>query len=271
MLTPLYKYRVFNDLLAKGIKYLDLVVTSHCNLNCRYCSTLSPLSEPYFIELENFKKNIKRLAEIIPSDKIENIHIVGGEPLLHPDISSFFKYVRSSFPLNQIFLFTNGLLLNKMNEVFKKELKENKINIRISHYPNTINLDKTLKDYTDYGIDIEIYEKEFFYRYQFDLTGQQNTQRNLESCKYYGCIGLIENKLYLCSRDFFIRKNLKPFLKTTLSVEDGGEDIFKNKDYFEILSNLVKKFPLDSCRFCKFPVYSEKWQRSKDAVFEYLK
>jgi len=41
----------------KGIT-VEMHIVNHCNLNCAGCNHFSPLAEPWFIEIEDFKNQI---------------------------------------------------------------------------------------------------------------------------------------------------------------------------------------------------------------------
>jgi molybdenum cofactor biosynthesis enzyme MoaA len=49
---------------------------------------------------------------------ISYLRLLGGEPLLHPDITKFIKYAKRYFPETLIGIGTNGILLPKMKNKF---------------------------------------------------------------------------------------------------------------------------------------------------------
>ena len=100
---------------------LDIQVTDHCNLACRSCNHFSPLSPPAFASLDDFDRDIRRLAELC--DNIEWLNLVGGEPLLHPNVLDFARAARRAFPSAGIALYSNGLILRKMPDGFWRNLK----------------------------------------------------------------------------------------------------------------------------------------------------
>ena len=46
------------------IQYLEHHIVDHCNLNCVGCSHFSPISNPWFEDIEDFKRDFERLAEL---------------------------------------------------------------------------------------------------------------------------------------------------------------------------------------------------------------
>ena len=94
------------------LSYLEYHVADHCNLNCKYCTHYSPLvQEPVFTDLEKFKLDLQLLKERI--DDIGVIRILGGEPLLNPQLSEFITYTRRLYPKAVITVVTNGLLIER--------------------------------------------------------------------------------------------------------------------------------------------------------------
>ena len=42
----------------------EVSLADHCNLSCQMCDHFSQLSDPWFVDVEQFKKDIRRMAEI---------------------------------------------------------------------------------------------------------------------------------------------------------------------------------------------------------------
>ena len=90
-----------------------LYVTDKCNLDCAYCTEYdNSKPHPSLDELKTWIKKIRDLGTM-------RIALVGGEPLLHPDIVAIVRYCRElGFGTS---LTTNGFLLN---EKLVKDLEE---------------------------------------------------------------------------------------------------------------------------------------------------
>ena len=70
------------------LSYLEFHVADHCNLNCKYCTHYSPLVEkPVFTDYERFEADFRQLKKLIID--IGVIRIVGGEPLLNPELGKY--------------------------------------------------------------------------------------------------------------------------------------------------------------------------------------
>ena len=114
--------------------HFEFHLAEHCNLNCIGCTHFSPLAEPEFLEVEDFRNDIERLS-YLTGGNARFINLLGGEPLLHPEINSFFKIAREYFPEAKISIVTNGILLPQMDNCFWTSCRENKIVIAVTEYP----------------------------------------------------------------------------------------------------------------------------------------
>ena len=92
------------------IDYLEHHIVDHCNLNCAGCSHFSPLASEWYESLEDFRKDFTELANKT-NTQVKTIRIMGGEPLLHPQVTDFLITARQLFPTSEIQLVTNGILL----------------------------------------------------------------------------------------------------------------------------------------------------------------
>src|SRR6476659_2820238 len=82
----------------------QLIATRRCNLKCGYCTEFDSISRP--IPIDVLKVRIDALHRL----HVANITILGGEPLLHPQIDEIVSYANRK---SQVLIFTNGLLLTK--------------------------------------------------------------------------------------------------------------------------------------------------------------
>jgi MoaA/NifB/PqqE/SkfB family radical SAM enzyme len=86
----------------------QLIVTRRCNLSCGYCSEYDNVSEPVpFDILKERIDALHRLGSI-------NITLLGGEPLIHPDIAGIVRYAGRK---SNVSIVTNGFLLR--NEIIE--------------------------------------------------------------------------------------------------------------------------------------------------------
>ncbi len=82
----------------------QLIVTRRCNLSCGYCTEYDKFSTP--IPLTKLKERIDALHRL----NVVNITLLGGEPLLHPDIYEIVEFANRQA---QVSITTNGFLLSE--------------------------------------------------------------------------------------------------------------------------------------------------------------
>jgi len=82
----------------------QLIVTRRCNLSCGYCSEYDRTSEP--VPLADLKRRIDALHRLGSA----NITLLGGEPLMHPDLAAIVAYAGRKSNTSVV---TNGILLRR--------------------------------------------------------------------------------------------------------------------------------------------------------------
>ncbi|GMO23151.1 MAG: radical SAM protein [Termitinemataceae bacterium] len=236
----------------KSLDYFEIHITDHCNLNCVCCCHFSPLAEKYFMDIGRFKNDFERLSKL-SCGKIRRIRLLGGEPLLHPDMPLFIEIARKNFPKSEIAVCTNGILLTKMPEEFWKTCFDNNIEIDITYYP--VSLDWTainrlaVKHKITLKTNIDTSMSNFG-NLQMDLSGSQPYKKNWYDCGHAnGCINLYEGKLFTC--DVLPHsKHLSKYFNIPLAVtEKDFVDIYEAKSMDEILQRLSAPTPF--CRYCR--------------------
>ena len=107
---------------------LEAHVVDHCNLTCAQCCSLSPHLQPWFVDAEQLARDLELAARVL---RPRVFKLVGGEPLLHPELVELVRVVRRSGIAPRISLTTNGLLLERTPDELWAELDA----MTISLYP----------------------------------------------------------------------------------------------------------------------------------------
>ncbi len=95
---------ITNLLVRRAPVEAQLIVTRRCNLSCGYCTEFDNVSAP--VPLETLKTRIDHLHRL----RVINISILGGEPLMHPDLPAVVAHgVRHA----QVSVTTNGFLVTR--------------------------------------------------------------------------------------------------------------------------------------------------------------
>ena len=119
----------------------EIHVVDHCNLNCKYCSHFSPIANPSYTDISGFESDLSLLQRVVSPGRIEKLRILGGEPLLHPQITDFIRIAYIYFPTVRRELVTNGLLIQKMTADFWSVCRETDTHIYVSRYPIDLDYD----------------------------------------------------------------------------------------------------------------------------------
>ncbi|MFN0094371.1 MAG: radical SAM protein [Dehalococcoidia bacterium] len=88
----------------------EVNATNHCNLACSQCTHLSPVAPRFNSDPAVVYRDLATLSE---SYSVDQVRILGGEPLLHPAIEELVAAVRRAGICETIALVTNGVLLAK--------------------------------------------------------------------------------------------------------------------------------------------------------------
>ncbi|HEX3865237.1 MAG TPA: hypothetical protein VHV78_00740, partial [Gemmatimonadaceae bacterium] len=107
---------------------LEAHVVDHCNLTCAECCSLSPLLPRWTVTPAAFTRD---LSYAVPLLQPRVFKLVGGEPLMHPDIVELARIARHMQVAPVISLTTNGFLLSRMPDDFWRSIDA----LTISLYP----------------------------------------------------------------------------------------------------------------------------------------
>jgi MoaA/NifB/PqqE/SkfB family radical SAM enzyme len=261
----------------------DVPIAEQCNLSCKGCLHFSPLAHKAFIDIEKYEMDCKKISEL-SNGELDELRLLGGEPLLNPQIIDIIKISRAYFPHCAIWIITNGTLLKNQPDEFWDCCRTNNILIRISVYP--INLDyafiidkakahDTRLEFSGKIISnngkMEAAENLLWVKHPIDINGRQNPKKSNTLCGHSNtCFQLVDGKLYKCNRIAYI-KYFNSYFNVNLEVtKDDYIDIYKAKDMDEILDKLRKPAPF--CRYCKLDTLYNNvgWERSKKEISEWI-
>lgn len=252
---------------------LEVHVVDHCNLNCRCCSHYSPVSEPWFLTPEDLSKNLSLLSPK-GAALFKDIRLLGGEPLMNPELISIMKIVREKFRTQNISVVTNGILLNSMPEEFWDACREFNIGIHFSYYPINVDYDQLALLIARNGLVPYVHgnhQKSGFRHELLDEKGKQNKWKSYYNCSFGGsCLQLRGDKIFSCAEMAYIDVINKAF-DTKFS--------YKKHDYI-IVDRLNSKwqiifyklFPRPFCRYCcTSEIKVEDWAHSAKKREEWLR
>ena len=92
------------------IPFVETMAIQSCNLSCVGCTNYSDLIHKGYVSWNSIENDLKEWLEVID---IEDFGIMGGEPLLNPEIEQWIIGIRKLLPNSRIRFTTNGLKLHK--------------------------------------------------------------------------------------------------------------------------------------------------------------
>ena len=112
---------------------VDCNIAFGCNLKCEYCTAISPFRTGIASKVALIDSFEKWSHKISP----ETIRLLGGEPLLHPDIAEIVVATVHCFPQAQINITTNGLLIARLPDEVLLIFRKHNVHLIISQHMDT--------------------------------------------------------------------------------------------------------------------------------------
>ena len=224
------------------IPYLEHHIVDQCNLKCNGCSHFSSLAPEWFEDINDFINDFSQLYRIT-NGQVRIIRLMGGEPLLHPQVGTFLEVARQLFPNSEIQLVTNGLLLKKRKDELVDIINRNNIRVCVSNYGIIPDLYETLAAFQNHRVD----GKTNMYNISFDLTGSQNMIKSFTKCDLhiYHWYYFQNGKFYPCCIGANVAVFNKHFNKSL--PEPTGYSVYKYTEQ-EIIQLL--NTPISLCEYC---------------------
>lgn len=258
---------------ARKLLRFNVDIVNHCNLNCVGCGHFSPLAKEFYLSDIDFLKDCERLNELTHG-LIERIELMGGEPLLHPNIIRIMEIARNNFE-GEINVCTNGILLEKQSSTFFEACNRLNISIAITIYPIKLNWTKIEEFSEQYRFNLikvgtKHYNRRLWYKNHRDLSGKQDIKSNFLKCRWgNNCIFLENGRLSTCVMPFKSRYYNEFYNVDSFQIPESDSisiyDVNNIEEIFEFISK-----PVSCCRYC-MPESDEliDWRVSKKEIEEW--
>lgn len=260
----------------------EISLVDHCNMSCQMCDHYSQLSEEWYLDTDILDRDLKRMNELC-NGKCAVITLLGGEPLLHPDVIKCLEITRKNFKSCPIILLTNGLLLLKKETDEKGNLweacKNLNITISITRYPIKLNYDAIKEKAKEYEVTlllssdihsaVPIEEAKISYKHTFDLNKDEDNIF-FPTCHYFNHLGVLKNgRYYMCPVSAHIDIFNKYFGKNLELKDKDSIDIFKVSSWEEIANFQADRIPF--CCYCDIQKWGcdSVWKPSTKKIEEY--
>jgi hypothetical protein len=241
------------------LRYIELHLTDHCNLNCAGCGHFASVAEKWYADPAEHASDMRQLAKLFST--ISTIRLMGGEPLLHPQVTAFIAPTRECFPHSDIHLVTNGLLLSQAPDSLWEACRDHDITLNLTVYPpHRAHAPEWLEMARQRGVRVQHHEVEWFHAHK-NLRGDSSPAEAFRLCRArYNCPFLQQGKVYLCSMPALVHHFNKRY--GTEIPSSGYMDIYQpgitGHDVLDVLAR-----PASTCGFCAYDFQPFHWTHSK--------
>jgi len=227
---------------------LEYHVADHCNLNCKGCFHFSNLVDSKeFPGFEQFKLDINRLSGLF--DNIGIIRLMGGEPLLNPELPQIIAEARKAFPKAKIHLLTNGILYKKIENGLLEEIKNCGVEVQVSLYKPVVHKKEKIKKFFQArGIRYWISKPITYFGKYLNLEGTSDPKKSVSQCHASRCTFLQNGYIARCPLPFNIQHFNNRFGQT-ISMEHEWIGIHNDMAEGYAIKQKLRQ-PMESCRFC---------------------
>lgn len=232
---------------------VEYSVAYHCNLRCVSCSHMSPFLRAQLPPIDSFAADVTRLATAMHA---RWIRLLGGEPLLNPDLVAFAKVAKESGIADGVSVTTNGLLLPAMTDEFWESVDW----VRVSTYPGASlpasALRKVEARARESGTAFEVSAVDTFRTTMVTEPHppDRTTDMIFRTCKnahLYHCHMIHEGRLFKCACPAFLPEFLAKAGQGGYDPAGDAFDIHGATSLFEDLQAfLLETKTLAACRYC---------------------
>ena len=227
---------------------LELHIIDKCNLKCANCSMFAALvDDESSIDFTQTKNGLLRLKKVY--NRIHEIDIFGGEPLLSPLLLEYCELVRMIYPSSQIYIVTNGTRIPQLSDELLKKLKEFHIQFSITYYPSLDGvIEKAISNLNRYNIRFEVLPRRTFFLRLYNFYQNCTSEEVHRHCPRKSLIiAMREQYLASCYIPFAFQYAAKKY-----NIPYSEEQLINLMDS-KLCSSMINKkllLPLTCCKYC---------------------
>ena len=193
-------------------QFCEVNIVEQCNLACRSCSHLSPILPRYVVAAADLFRDLELLSRCY---HVDGLKLLGGEPLLHPDLPEVAAAVRRSGIADRVVVITNGTLLPRMREDFWSSVDEVSVSVYRGAELAVDEIEEVKGRARAHRVKLrfQIFRR---FRESFAIQGTDDpvlVQRIFDSCKIahdWRCHTVANGYFYKCSKAYFLEKMFGP-------------------------------------------------------------
>ena len=255
------------------LPFIETMITQACNLSCYGCTNYSDLVHSGYVQWSEGKRQIEAWLERVD---ILDFGILGGEPLVNPEVDKWIVGLRELIPKAQIRFTTNGINLHRKFHLIKLLHDIGNCVIKISQHtddPRLIEvIDQIFDSYdwqpiTEYGINRwttgdrvrlhvkkpEIFLKTYQGSYANMMPHNNDPAEAFDACIQQTCPLLYNGRIYKCSTagllaDLLNRFNRPNWIHWQPLIDHGIGPDCSDTELVGFLNNFGKSHNI--CRQC---------------------
>ena len=238
------------------VEAFELHVVEHCNLRCAHCCNMSPYLPPRTLSADEVRDLCARMAGHLHADVFK---IMGGEPLLHPRITDVLHATRASGIGDVVRLFTNGLLLHKMDDAFWRALDHLTVSSYASAPVPAVHLELIERKAAEFDVVLNVKPVDRFSEVMHASRRNDDVevQSTYDACWLrHRCLVVRDRRFFKCTRaaylaDFHDRVALDGAETDPAALQRDDGLAIDAPDFGErLVPYLNATAPLHACRFC---------------------
>ncbi len=243
--------------------YLEYHISFHCNLKCAGCTHFSNLiSAPRFGDFESYCNDLIRLQELFWG--IGKLRLMGGEPVLNPELPKFIYATREAFPDADIRVVSNGLMIrNDQTDLFEA-MRSTGTYFDVSMYPPTASaIDRIADICSSNGVKLTVTPGIHQFMAWMNHTGDSDPADSYPTCSAAHCSYLCNGRISTCAMPQLIDIYNDRF---GTDIKPGDGDIIDLHGFDGSGEELIKmlRSPMEMCRYCDKDKRTFDWFVSTD-------
>lgn len=220
------------------LPYIEMFITTKCNLRCKYCSNLIPYCTlQHHFDATSVKETITKLLSNV--DRIYRFKLHGGEVLLHPELADIIEFAGKQKKIFSLSITTNGTILP--DEELLKTIKGANCVVQISEYNlKNSKIPQVIALLEKYGIQYR-HLSELAWR---DMGNFDMRERNMRAnCSISRCVSLYDKKIFICSRAAMMRDQ---------GIADSKfVEVFQSRKNFQkSIISYYNDMTINACNYC---------------------
>ena len=233
------------------VRQLEAGIVRHCINRCVGCNHFSPVCDPWFMEPEDLRRDLRLLTRFVVPRKMA---LLGGEPLLHPRIDDILEMM-GEFHFHELSVVTNGQLIRRMSERFWRLTPKLEVDI----YPGKMtesDIQFIKQKCREHRITLLLVPSTHFYK-SLSPPGQtaEQCQQRFDKCP-------TRRKCYCIDSGYFYKcpqASLVPRMFTKLTEHIDGVSL-ETMTLESVQAYLANKQALHSCARCNVECGRTPWR-----------